>query len=350
MILVEIIGYVNTEINSILTDSVSWIRDEGKATSVKYIYNWNELNKLGKQDIGRVYFDTSNTQWNKDSDLMLKPVLYNTVKFVYDNLIDNPIQGPHGCPFENGIDVNSPLSPLINCQGISCLSSNNITWDKTNATYFGIHYYGKTTLEYDNCFTNIPIISKVDSNEFSIITGDSITVNVPKLNSFFGITESINLYDIDYLNNNKSKIKKIIWKSKFTETDNNIKLYNYDLTSSSQLASGFLFSSLEQVNYTTQKYTTNPYNIHQPSSHFSNALPLTAFIGSNLIVSIGSYPRYHIIPYNSVITKDSFLSVIQINNSSSIRNELLSYTYKRINHYCDISKLIGLILVFNLFG
>jgi len=330
---VEIIGYVNTEISARLTDSISWIRDEGQETSAKYIYNWGDLNKLGKQNIGRVYFDTSTKSWNKHLNLMLKPVLYNTVKFVYDNLIDNPIQGPHGCPFENGIEVNSPL---INCQGISCLGSNNITWDTTNATYFGISYYGNKTLKYYNCFTNIPIISKVDSNEFSIITDNSITVNVPKLNSFFGITESINLYDINFLNT-QNNINKIIWKSKFTETDNNIELYNYDRTNStSKLASGFLFSSLEQVNDTTKKYTTNPYSIHQPSSHFSNALPLSSFIASNLIVSIGSYPRYHIIPYDSVITKDSFLSVIQINNSSSIRNELLSYTYKRINHYCDI--------------
>ena len=45
---------------------------------------------------------------------MLKPILYKTIKFVYDNLINNPMQALHGCPSENLPSTIS--SKIVNAQ------------------------------------------------------------------------------------------------------------------------------------------------------------------------------------------------------------------------------------------
>lgn len=72
-------------------------------TDTKYSYDFTTLSPVGheKLPVGSIRYDISNKTWNKDTDLMLKKVLYKSIKFVFNELINNPIQGKYGCPSEN---------------------------------------------------------------------------------------------------------------------------------------------------------------------------------------------------------------------------------------------------------
>lgn len=319
------------------------------------IYNYKELNPLGNINIGKVYFNKSKKEWETNCDLMLKPVLYETVKFVYDNLINNAIQGQHGCPSETGIPLNSIL---INCQGLTCLSSENILWYNSQYNKHTIteeSIYNTALIYQPTCFTNIPIIKEngtdADLRAFDYVSSlTNINSNpelipVPILTSFFGIKSDIAIYDISIIDTNKNNISQIWWKANtFAPNINSLAAYNIDRikgTALSSYMSGYLFETLEQVKSNTQKFTTNPYSLSYLSGKFKNIFSdstvADALQHEFLSVSIGSTPKFTIIPYNpdttDGITSSAQWSIISANSTGI--EELLSSTYQRINYYCD---------------
>lgn len=125
-------------------------------------YNFDDFNEISSdKSIGKVYFKISGSAaestWQTSAELMYKPVLYKTIKFAYNNLIDNPFQGLYGCPSEY---LPAEISAeMLNGIGISCPYSTGLTWVTDNLNILGDEYVGTHTLTYYNNFTNIPLIS-----------------------------------------------------------------------------------------------------------------------------------------------------------------------------------------------
>lgn len=337
-------GYTSAVIN--FPSVTSHVNDEFDYSE----YNYNELYSMTNDfNIGRVKFNKTSRKWQQDRELMVKPLLHKTVKYVYDNLINHPIQGLHGAPSEKLPATTS--SKLINCQGITCLSSDNVKWHDYAGEVNGEDWTCNNKLVYNGVFTNIPIIDDdgITTNEFFLSDGRNI-YNVPIINSFFGIKSYINIYDIKDLYDNVSN-KYLFWKTRIHDdgsvTDiyykNSITLYNYDIGKTIKLADGFMFDNMEQhIESSNEVFTLNPYGIYKPSSDFSGVnIPAGGIISSYIAVSIGTTPRYPIITLpadnnipNNISGGYIYNSCIYIANGTG-RNELLSSTYQKINYYCD---------------
>lgn len=351
-------GYTNIAISKPNIDMIINPMDE--TLSAELTYSFNELNSITDNiSFGKVRYNTTNNTWEENRELMYKPMLYKTIKFMYDNLIKGsaqntygaPIQGLYGCPSELG---NTSVDSLLNGTGICCLSSENISLVtesfniNTNKSY---NINIANCLKYSDTFLNIPIITdETFTDQFKLYYDDKIQ-NVSSLYSFFGIDEDIHMYNLSYL---KTKLDekildgvKIYWETKIPK-GNNIILFNYDKEHNTSLASGFLYDTLEYIgktNYSNQTFSSNPYNISTPSTTFNTVPginpPVEPLPAGGFTVSLRTVPKYSIINYNTTppVSADYINSLcIQLSGNSTDKTAitgLLSAAYVRINYYCD---------------
>lgn len=301
-------------------------------------YNFDDFNELDNDNvIGKVYFDISTKEWSNSVKLMYKPILYKTIKFAYNNLIKNSFQGLYGCPSEY---LPAEISAeMLNGIGISCPTSEYLSWISGKLNIHNQEYIGNNVLKYYDNFTNIPLIqdSNISTDELLLYKNNDWE-NCETINTFFGIQSDIKMYDINDINDNTTRL---FWKS-YIPGGNNIKLFNYDYKNKTAIALGFLYNTIEQTDGgKSARFDVNPYNIYRPSGDF--ALAGFTPIASGYSVSIGTYPKYSRINYRTYTSgnlppsSNSYTneSCIEITGTISGINDLLKYTTYRINFYCE---------------
>lgn len=326
---------VSSQVKEDVPDLTCYINKTIESVSAEIDYNFADtLNTLPffeeKFYYGVVKFDIKNDdptqrKWNADKNLMVIPLKYETVDFVYNNLINNSIQNLHGKPSEKG------SIELLNTNGIGVVSGANSKYIKENDST------NNDVLKYNDYYSNIPIIpvNTITDELVLRITGNESSLSTL---GFFGLGDNngdtYTIYDLKQLSNNN--ISGIYWQTHILSSDNNYKLFNYDRTHTPTKASGFLFDNIEQTTDTIKKFGINPYGISNTSSYFINGtgIPASVAVASSFCISVGSTPRYTGINYDT-LNNNSDTNSLKIKVSSTEKSGLLNCAKRKINYYCD---------------